>query len=410
MVIPRKIGCIVAIPRRYTLSTCCRRQRWQCSDGGGSSDSARVAHVGAILRKGVFPLVQKRRRETRVGAARRVWEKSDRAIAARGARRGRRKRLGEGRRVGGVGRERNGNCTCACVRHRPDVQATPGSAPRAMLGWHQRHPAQAARAIHAPSIEYPTGLPSSPSLPLLLAVGVSRLLTHANGGETRQTSFDLPEFCARCTRRRCPAPRRGNSFFGVGRAAGISILELTRVGPSLRKRFERRRGVAEVRGRGTPVCRVILILHASRNAIPPNASKADYGTEKFFTSQKVSSLRAPYATVTCTINWLHDKCNVEFCTKEIRTGVDSGGGKVVQAREQGVNEMRNATRSYFLEDKNTAPAVFIHHDPSSFPVVPSVEISFSASPLLDATLSTQLNTRESRYLNSIKRIGNFSHE
>lgn len=73
---------------------------------------------------------------------------------------------------------------------------------------------------------------------------------------------------------------------------------------------------------GTPVYRVMLILHASRNAIPPNAPKADYGTEKFFASQKVSSTRPLCDAVTCMINWLYDKRNVEFRLYE----GDSHGG------------------------------------------------------------------------------------
>jgi len=50
------------------------------------------------------------------------------------------------------------------------------------------------------------------------------------------------------------------------------------------------------RGGRTPVYRVMLILHTSRNAISPNAPKVDDGVEmEFFASQKVLP-RAPYAS------------------------------------------------------------------------------------------------------------------
>ena len=55
--------------------------------------------------------------------------------------------------------------------------------------------------------------------------------------------------------------------------------------------------------------------------------------------------------------------------------------------------MRCEIRSSFLQDKNTAPAIYdSYHDPFSFPTIPFVEISFCASPLFNPALSTHKGT------------------
>lgn len=58
--------------------------------------------------------------------------------------------------------------------------------------------------------------------------------------------------------------------------------------------------------------RVMLILHASRNAIPLSASKADDGMENFLNAAKHSVSWTLRDNIACLINWLYVMSNSDW--------------------------------------------------------------------------------------------------
>lgn len=99
------------------------------------------------------------------------------------------------------------------------------------------------------------------------------------------------------------------------------------MGPSLRKRFEggiRGKGAGGERRNSSMPCNADITRVAKRD--PAKRAESGLRDREIFLRRRRFRLRAPYATVTCMINWRYDKCNVEFSTKVM--GVD-GGGKVV---------------------------------------------------------------------------------
>lgn len=150
--------------------------------------------------------------------------------------------------------------TCASARHRPDVSATPGSAPRATLGWHQRHPTRVPcpryRISHWFLFLASRFLVSS-FHPALSPVS---LLTHANGAERWDTSF-VPRFLnsapdARAADTRCRD--EGIPFSGRG-----ARLEFQYARARARARARVSPFAARTRFGQTPLCCVMPILHAS---------------------------------------------------------------------------------------------------------------------------------------------------